>query len=160
MTSNHIRRVELSDIPAIFHVRTSVVENFMSEQQLAEIGITRGSISELLAEGSACGWCALVNEKVVGFSLAFRKEREISGLFVLPEYEKNGFGTLLLDEAVVWLTASDEGPIRLATERKTSAHTFYQKRGWIDLDHGPKGDILDGDHYMEYDPSNVHSRSE
>ncbi len=97
MASINIRQAKISDVPAIFHVRTSVVANHLTEADLATIGITRQSVERMLESGKARAWCADVESDVVGFSLAFRNERELSALFVLPNYEQRGFGSALLD---------------------------------------------------------------
>jgi GNAT superfamily N-acetyltransferase len=151
MTSNSIRLASNSDISAIFHVRTSVVENYMSEEELAEIGITRQSISESLDNGSAGAWCAEVNGNIVGFSLTFLEDREISGLFVLPEFERQGFGTKLLNQAVNWLFESGDSPVRLPTDPDTRAFAFYQKRGWKISAYRAENEDSEGDIYLEYD---------
>jgi GNAT superfamily N-acetyltransferase len=86
----------------------------------------------------------------VGFSLAFRNERELSALFVLPSYERRGFGSALLDEAIKWLENHSREPIRLVTDRETPAYRFYRNRGWVDLGYGPEDEVLEGGIYMEY----------
>ena len=146
------RQADPADVPAIFRVRTSVVENHMTEEELAAIGITRQSIAAMLKAGDAKAWCAEVAGEVVAFSLAFREVREISALFVLPDYEQRGIGSRLLTEAVDWLKTIGGGPIRLATDRKTRAYGFYKKRGWVDLGFGPEDRDSGGDIYMQYDP--------
>jgi GNAT superfamily N-acetyltransferase len=150
VTSINIRSAEVSDVPAIFHVRTSVVVNLLTEAEMATIGITRQSVEQMLEAGEARAWCVDVESQVVGFSLAFRNERELSALFVLPGYEKKGFGSALLDKAVKWLESHSREPIRLVTDRETPAYRFYKNRGWVDLGYGPNDDVLEGGIYMEY----------
>jgi len=104
----------------------------------------------MLETGEARAWCVDDEGKVVGFSLAFRNERELSALFVLPEYERRGFGSALLDSAVAWLGGQSREPIRLVTDREAPAYRFYRKRGWVDLGYGPENEVLIGDVYMEY----------
>ena len=126
MASIEIRPAKRSDIPAIFRVRTSVVVNLLTEAEMETIGITRQSVERMLEAGEANAWCVDVGSEVVGFSLAFRNEREISALFVLPDYERRGFGSALLDEAVAWLEGHNSEPIRLVTDRETPAYRFYE----------------------------------
>jgi len=104
----------------------------------------------MLKAREAGAWCVDVEGDVVGFSLAFRNKRELSALFVLPNYEQRGFGSALLEEAVRWLESNSREPIRLVTDRKTPAYRFYKTRGWIDLGYGPEDEVLEGDIYMEY----------
>jgi len=150
VASIEVRPAKRSDIPAIFRVRTSVVVNLLTEAEMATIGITRESIERMLEAGEANAWCVDVGSEVVGFSLAFRNEREISALFVLPDHERRGFGSALLDAAVTWLEGHNSEPICLVTDRETPAYRFYQNRGWVDLGYGPEDEVLGGSIYMEY----------
>lgn len=52
-----IREAVLTDIPAIFAVRTAVKENSATMQRLAEIGITPISVAEAL-QSHCKGWVA------------------------------------------------------------------------------------------------------
>jgi GNAT superfamily N-acetyltransferase len=150
VASINIRPARISDIPAIFHVRTSVVVNHLTEVEMATIGITRQSVERMLETGEAKAWCVDVESEVVGFSLAFRNEREVSALFVLPNCERRGFGSALLDKAVEWLESHSCEPIRLVTDRETPAYRFYKAREWVDLGYGPEDEVLEGGIYMEY----------
>ncbi len=124
--------------------------NHLNEAEMATIGITRQSVERMLEAGEARAWCVDVGSDVVGFSLAFRNERELSALFVLPDYEKRGFGSALLDKAVKWLESHSREPIRLVADRETPSYRFYKNRGWVDLGYGPEDEVLEGDIYMEY----------
>ena len=127
-----IRAMGKDDMDAIFHVRTSVVENHMSEEQLREAGITRESIADMLEQGELKGWCALAGDEVVGFSLATAATREVNALFVLPDHSKRGLGQALLDIAVFNLRRIAPGTVRLRTDPAMPAYRFYLKRGWKD----------------------------
>ena len=127
-----IRAMRNDDMDAIFRVRTSVVENHMSEEQLREIGITRESIADMLEQGELKGWCALAGDEVVGFSLATASSREVNALFVLPDHSKRGLGQALLDIAVFNLRRIAPGTVRLRTDPAMPAYRFYLKRGWRD----------------------------
>ncbi len=126
--------------------------NHLTEADLESLGITRESVEQMLDADEAGAWCVDVQGDVVGFSLAFRDEREVSALFVLPDYEQRGFGAALLDEAVRWLEGHSREPIRLVTDRSTPAYRFYEARGWVDLGYGPDDVAFEGDIYMEYTP--------
>jgi len=127
-----IRAMRKDDMDAIFHVRTSVVDNHMSEEQLREIGITKEGIAEMLERGDLKGWCALSGDVVVGFSLATASTREVNALFVLPDYSGRGLGQALLDIAVFNLRRAAAGTVRLRTDPTMPAYHFYLKRGWKD----------------------------
>jgi ribosomal protein S18 acetylase RimI-like enzyme len=141
----NIRPAIPDDVADLFRVRTSVRENHLSEEELSDLGITHDSISGLLRSGEGQAWCAEVDGAVVGFSMARQPERDIFALFVLPQFEGCGIGTLLLDAAVDWLRASDPKPIHLNTERTTKAFRFYINRGWRET-----GLLEDGDPVLEF----------
>ena len=124
-----LREVTAADVPAMFHVRTSVKENHLSEPQLAQLGITRQSVTASL-DGGTKGWVAEEGGQVVGFSLADSRDASIFALFVLPAHEHRGHGTRLLSAAVGWLRERCSGTISLNTGMRSSAVAFYERRGW------------------------------
>ena len=124
-----LRDATAADVPAMFHVRTSVKENHLSEAQLAHLGITPQSVVAWLNEGIA-GWVAEEGGQVVGFSLADSRDASIFALFVLPTHEHRGHGSRLLTAAVEWLREKGSGTISLKTGMRSSAVAFYERRGW------------------------------
>ena len=137
-----IREAKPSDVAAIFRIRTSVDENYLSEEQLAERSITPALVAEMLDNGAAGAWCAEVAGEVVGFSMAREPEHEIFALFVLPAQQGSGLGSALLDRAVHWLDDRGARPIRLSTGAGTAAVRFYTKRGWHVAGTGAHGDVV------------------
>lgn len=120
-----------ADLPGITHVRTSVRENHLSVEQLAERGITEASVAASFQADSA-GWVAIYDGRVVGFSIADRAKQSVFALFVLPEFDKRGIGSCLLDLAVAWLWENGATRIWLETRKGTWAEeTFYRRKGWI-----------------------------
>jgi GNAT superfamily N-acetyltransferase len=127
------RRTRPDDAAELFRVRTSVHENHETEEELATLGITRESVARMLESDDACGWCAELDERIVGFAIARRSERDLFALFVEPGFEGRGLGSTLLDSAVEWLSERGTEELRLTTERGTQAQAFYLKRGWADI---------------------------
>ena len=62
-----VRLAKLADVDAIFKIRTSVQENHLSEDQLADMGITPEAISQAISE-TPFGWVSQVCCVPVGFS--------------------------------------------------------------------------------------------
>ena len=139
-----IREGRASDMEAIFHVRTSVVENHLSVEQLTAIGITPESIIAEMEAGDLGCWVAEDEGTVIAFAMADKRDASIFALFVLPEHEGKGHGAALLSACEAWLKSQGHGQATLGTGRDTKAHTFYLKRGYI-----PTGEI--SGHFAEDD---------
>ena len=85
-------------MPGISRVRTSVIENLLTREQLDARGITEASVAaSFLAESK--GWVALSADEIVAFSIADRASRSIFALFVLPAFESRGLG---IPAAATW----------------------------------------------------------
>jgi GNAT superfamily N-acetyltransferase len=135
-----IREAAAADMPGITRVRTSVVENALTIEQLDERGITEASIAASFLTDSK-GWVAVRTEEIVAFSIADRATQSIFALFVLPGYEGRGIGGRLLDLALAWLWDNGAKRIWLTTAAGTRAARFYEKRGWTCTGTGPRGDL-------------------
>jgi hypothetical protein len=64
-----IRSAQQDDIKTLFEIRTSVVENYQSREEIAELGITPESIAAML-ETDCCAWIAEVGDRSIGFPIA------------------------------------------------------------------------------------------
>lgn len=134
-----IRLANLADIDAIFDIRTSVHENHLSLDQLAEIGITPRTIRQAIIE-APCAWVAEVNGAPVGFSMANVEDGCVFAAFVLPEFEGNGLGRKLMDKAETFLFQHHQ-TIWLETAEAGRASGFYRNLGWQPVKTLPEGDI-------------------
>ena len=127
----HIRVAVLTDVPALFYVRTGVRENHMSLESLAAMDITPETIAVMLS-GEGRGWVGEDHGTVVAFAMADAAEATIFAMFVHPDFEGRGFGHLLMDKAEQWLFAQGctEIWLRTARNQKIRANGFYQRLGW------------------------------
>ena len=82
-----LREARRADMPGISRVRTSVVENLLTREQLDARGITEASVAASSSANSK-GWVALSGDEIVAFSIADRASRSVFALFVLPQYER------------------------------------------------------------------------
>ena len=98
---------ESTDVPALFHIRTSVRENHLSREQLADLGITEASIAKMISS-APCAWVAASGDDVVAFS---------------------GFGAKLLRAAENELF-KHHSEIWLETAEESRAAGFYRHLGW------------------------------
>ncbi len=123
-----VREAHRQDIPGIFHVRLSVRENLLSEEQLRQ-HVSPEALAVLL-ESQCKSWVAEEDGQVIGLSIADSKIPSIWGLFVLPRHEGRGLGRQLLDAAVAWLWEQGADRIWLTTAPDTRAAGFYRHLGW------------------------------
>src|SRR5947207_14210587 len=100
-----IRKAMSDDVAAITLVRTAVEENHLSMAQMAERGITRERIMSELKSGALGGWVAEDNRRIIAFSMAYRDDAQIFALITLAAFERKGWGSRLLSDAVAWLNA-------------------------------------------------------
>jgi GNAT superfamily N-acetyltransferase len=126
-----IRLARLDDIETLFHIRTSVVENHQSREELAGLGVTPETIAQML-QTHCRAWIAEIDGQAVGFSFANAVERMVFGLFVLPHFEGRGVGRALMQQAEDWLWSQGTTKIQLYTGNQPSlrAYGFYQHLGW------------------------------
>jgi len=129
-----IREATRRDVPCLVAVRGAVKENILTSD------IPRERIVAGL-EVRGKGWVAEYNGKVVGFSMADREESIIWALFLLPEWERQGLGRLLLERAVDWLCLEGCASISLTTEPGSRAEGFYSHLGWTRAGMTDKGEV-------------------
>lgn len=71
---------------------------------------------------------AEVGGRVVGFASVWRPEDFVHSLFVHPDFQGQGLGSLLLDACLAGMGR----PASLkCTSRNTRALAFYESRGWV-----------------------------
>ncbi len=137
----NIRIADQNDIETLFEIRTSVVENHQSREEIAALGITPTSVAAML-ETDCRAWVAEISSESIGFSIANAAEGTILGIFVLPAFEGRGVGRSLMEMAESWLWATGLESIWLVTGNDPTfrAYGFYHHLGWI-----PVGVVSDGD---------------
>ncbi|MGZ8992958.1 MAG: GNAT family N-acetyltransferase, partial [Burkholderiaceae bacterium] len=128
-----LRQATRADIPAIHAVRMSARENLLTRSV-----ITEGDYVEHL-ETVGRGWVIETAGQIVAVVVGNAQSGNIWGLFVHPDFERQGFGRRLLDTAVNWLWSEGLTRLWLTTEPATRAQSFYESAGWMNVgttDHG------------------------
>lgn len=127
----NIRKAQIEDVESMFEIRTSVTENHQSREEIAELGITPETVTQML-QTDCCAWIADIDDKPIGFSIANATEKTILGLFVLPSFEGRGAGKAVLQKAEEWLFSQDIEEIWLLTgdDPNLRAYGFYLHLGW------------------------------
>lgn len=134
-----IRLANPTDITAIFDIRTSVQENHLSHDQLAEMGITPETIRQTILK-TPCAWVAEVDGVPVGFSMVDVEDACVFAAFVLPEFEGFGLGRILMNKAEACLFQHHQ-TIWLETAEASRASGFYRNLGWQPVENLPEGDV-------------------
>ncbi|UJB71133.1 GNAT family N-acetyltransferase [Acaryochloris sp. 'Moss Beach'] len=137
----NIRMAQPDDVETLFEIRTSVIENYQSREEIAELGITPESVAKML-ETDCCAWIAEIDDRAIGFSIANATEKTMVGMFVLPAFEGQGAGRALMQAAETWFWSKKIEEIWLLTGNDPSlkAYGFYLHLNWI-----PVGVESDGD---------------
>ncbi len=126
----------------MFRIRTSVRENTLTVEELAQLGVTPESLAQAVS-GAVCAWVAEVAGEPVGFSMVDLATACLFAAFVQPAHEGRGIGKRLIRvseealfqrHAVAWLE----------TARNSRAAGVYRHLGW-----GNERDVGDGDVRME-----------
>jgi GNAT superfamily N-acetyltransferase len=119
-----LREAITTDIPAIFRVRYAVVENTLL------LGAIDDCEVQLQIEQSGRGWVVESEGSVVAFAIGNASNGNLWALFVLPDYEGLGYGTLLHNATVQWLWSRRLEVLWLTTGERTRARAFYETLGW------------------------------
>ena len=134
-----IREITAADIPALFVVRPQTRENAMTVEELAAIGITPDSIQAAI-EGSHNGWLYDAGREIGGFAMGDAAKSELTVMAMLPDYEGQGIGGMLLTRVEDWLRDQGCTRIWLTTDINPNlrAYGFYLHQGWRDwkIEHG------------------------
>jgi GNAT superfamily N-acetyltransferase len=136
----NIRVARIEDIETLFYIRTSVVENHQSRQELANLGVTPQTVANML-QNDCRAWIAEIAETPIAFSMANATENTVFAMFVLPTFEGRGAGRRLMEQAEEWLWSQGTDLIWLLTGNDLGlrAYGFYLHLGWI-----PVGLAVDG----------------
>lgn len=136
----NIRVAQAQDVETLFDIRTSVIENHQSRAEIAKLGITPETVTQML-QTDCSAWIAEISDRPIGFSIANATEKTIVGMFVLPSFAGRGVGRVLMKAAEDWLWAKGIEEIWLLTGNNPNfrAYGFYLHLGWI-----PVGVEVDG----------------
>lgn len=137
-----IRSAIVSDVESIFGIRTSVIENHLSREEMWQMGITESLVADMI-QNSSCAWVAVENEKIIGFSMILPHEGCLFAAFVHPKYEGRGAGRKLIMAAEQELFRLHD-IAWLETDKNSRAAKVYIHLGW-----GNQTDINDTDIRLE-----------
>jgi ribosomal protein S18 acetylase RimI-like enzyme len=145
-----IGKAGLQDIKGIFEVqRTTWLATYVNEKY----GITAEDIkmkdffsdqrferwTKILSEDKAlsCAWIAKNNNKVIAFCAAKKElNNRISAIYVLPSFQRQGLGKILISRAIKWL-GKDKDIFLDVVVYNLSAKNFYTKFGFKEISKTP-----------------------
>ena len=120
------------DIAACVELRGRTRENAVSRERLEAIGITVGSWSSDVADGSLPGHVCFAGSELAGYCFGARDTGEVVVLALLPQYENRGVGKTLLNLMVRDFERLGFRRLFLgcSTDPGTRSHGFYRHLGW------------------------------
>lgn len=145
------REAKISDITQIQIVRNAVKENVLSKPSL----VTYKDCEEFLTVRGK-GWVCVVDEVIVGFSIADLEEKNIWALFVHPDHEAKGIGKRLHKEMLDWYFSKTKETVWLGTAPNSRAENFYRVNGWKEVGVHGKGEIK---FEMSYEDWNIATKA-
>jgi ribosomal protein S18 acetylase RimI-like enzyme len=128
-----IRPAVPADAAACVRLRGMTRENAISEQRLAEVGVTVESWAADIANDVLPGFVALGdNAAMAGYCFGARETGEVVVLALLPEFEGQGLGRQLLAQVVNLLQAAGHKRLFLGCSNNPQhrSHGFYRHLGW------------------------------
>ena len=139
----NLRPIESDDIDEIISIRGRTRQNAISEESLVALGITADVVAEKLRTTHR-GWLCEDGKTIAGFAIGDGTTGELWVIAVLPEFERRGVGSRLLNvvEEWLWSVGNDELWLWTSTDEGLRAFSFYVGRGWR------KGEVKDGALYM------------
>ena len=126
----HIRVATQDDVDTLFAIRTLVVQNYLSREQMADLGITPQVLADRIQEAD-CAWIAQVGGQPVAFSMVDLAEGEVFAMFVLQTHENLGLGRKLMAVAEAALFELHDTLFLITDGRdEVRANGFYRRLGW------------------------------
>lgn len=136
-----IRTATQDDVDTLFAIRTSVVQNHLSVEQMADLGITPQALADSI-RAAPCVWIAEVDGQPAGFSMVDLAGGEVFAMFVLPTHENLGLGRQLMAVAEAALFEHHERLFLITDGRDgIRANGFYQRLGWAVVGQVEGGDV-------------------
>ena len=136
-----IRTATQDDVNTLFAIRTSVVQNHLSVEQMADLVITPKALADSI-RAAPCVWIAEVDGQPAGFSMVDLAGGEVFAMFVLPTHENLGLGRQLMAVAEAALFEHHERLFLITDGRDgIRANGFYQRLGWAVVGQVEGGDV-------------------
>ncbi len=126
------RQAVVADAAECVRLRGRTRENAVSEQRLADAGITVESWGNDIRSGKLPGHVCIHQGELVGYCFGDRGTGEVVVLALLPAFERQGIGKDLLSRVVRDLVAAGHDRLFLgcSDDPASRSHGFYRHLGW------------------------------
>ena len=136
----NIRKMSKSDIPPCSEIMCSVYNNELWQCRWT-IGTAEEYLNDFFDMKKFIGFVLLENEQITGGIFAHEKvwwnnsEVFIEEMFIHPDFQRKGYGSLLLDEIEKYVKENKLAGVTLSTNKYAPAPLFYRKNGFTDCEH-------------------------
>lgn len=132
-----IRRMQKDDISACAEILCAVYNNEMWQcRWTAETGTAY--LEDYFEAKKFVGFILEVEGKIIGALFAHEKiwwnnnELYIDEMFILPEKQRGGYGSMLINAAEEYVKNHSFARLTLCTNKYAPAPNFYRKNGFVD----------------------------
>ena len=129
-----------SDIPPCSEIMCSVYNNELWQCHWT-IKTAEEYLNDFFDMKKFIGFVLLENEQITGGIFAHEKvwwnnsEVFIEEMFIHPDFQRKGYGSLLLDEIEKYVKENKLAGVTLSTNKYAPAPLFYRKNGFTDCEH-------------------------
>lgn len=132
-----IRKMQKNDISACAEILCAVYNNEMWQcRWTMETGIAY--LEDYFDTKKFVGLVLEENGKIIGAMFAHEKiwwnnsELYIDEMFILPEMQRSGYGSMLINAAEEYVNEHSLAGLTLCTNKYAPAPNFYRKNGFVD----------------------------
>ena len=136
----NIRKMIKSDIPPCAEIMCSVYNNELWQCRWT-IKTAEEYLNDFFDMKKFIGFVLFENEQITGGIFAHEKvwwnnsEVFIEEMFIHPDFQRKGYGSLLLDEIEKYVKENKLAGVTLSTNKYAPAPLFYRKNGFTDCEH-------------------------
>lgn len=135
-----IRKMQKQDIPSCAEILCAVYNNELWQcRWTAETSCAY--LDDYFDANKFVGFVVEENGKLLGAMFAHEKiwwnnsELFIDEMFILPEYQRKGYGSMLISAAEEYVSEKKLAGFTLSTNKYAPAPIFYRKNGFVDCEH-------------------------
>ena len=135
-----IRKMERDDIVKCAEILCSVYNNEMWQCRWTKEMATE-YLEDFFDMKKFVGYVLEYDTQIVGGLFAHEKvwwnnsEVFVEEMFVMSEYQRNGYGSMLIEKVESYVVENRLAGITLSTNKYAPAPMFYRKNGFVDCEH-------------------------